>query len=180
MKEFLKKLLLPTVEAVINKAYKKEYHKDYSPFYLLRFVLRQKFFGANRKIPWPVHHTSVIKAYENIMPGNKAPGMGIYCYIDGRNGINIGENVWIAPHVYIISMNHDPINYKKYIKDKPIKIGKNSLLSANCTILPGVELGEHTIVAAGAVVSKSFPQGNVLIGGIPAKVIKELPPYREE
>ena len=179
MKDLLKRILLKPVVLIINTAYNKAYYKDYSPFYLLRFVMRQKFFGANRKIPWPVHHTSVIKAYENIVPGNKAPGMGMYCYLDARNGIIIGENVWIGPHVYIISMNHDALNYKKYIKEKPVKIGKNSLLSANCTILPGVELGEHTIVAAGAVVSKSFPEGDQLIGGVPAKVIKKLPPYSE-
>ena len=166
MKDFLKRLLQRPAEFIVNLAYNKEYHKDYPPIYLLRFIFRQKFFGPNRKIPWPVHHTSVIKAYENIVPGNKAPGMGIYCYLDGRNGI-------------IIGMNHDAVDYKKYIKDKPIKIGKNSLLSANCTILPGVELGEHTVVAAGAVVSKSFPEGDLLIGGVPAKVIKELPPYKE-
>ncbi len=179
MKNLIKQILQKPVQLIVNLAYKKEYHKDYSHFYLLKFAFRQKLWGPNRKIPWPVHHTSVIKAYEKIIPGNKAPGMGIYCYLDGRNGIIIGENVWIAPHVYIISMNHNALNYKKYVKDPPVKIGKNSLLSANCTILPGVELGEHTIVAAGAVVTKSFPEGNLLIGGVPAKIIKKLSPYEE-
>lgn len=46
------------------------------------------------------------------------------CYLDGRNGIEIGENTWIGPKVSIISMNHDINNYQNYIKDKPIKIEK--------------------------------------------------------
>jgi len=44
----------------------------------------------------------------------------------------------------------------------------------NAVILPGVHLGDHTIVAAGSVVTKSFPQGNCILGGVPAKVVKEL------
>ena len=66
----------------------------------------------------------------------------------------------------------------KYETAKPIIIGKNSLLTANCVVLPEVELGEHTIVAAGAVVTKSFLKGNQVLGGVPAKVIKKLSPYQ--
>jgi len=43
--------------------------------------------------------------------------------------------------------------------------------------LPEVELGEHTIVAAGAIVTKSFLEGNQIIGGVPAKVIKKINKY---
>ena len=44
----------------------------------------------------------------------------------------------------------------------------------NSVILPGVELGNRTIVAAGTVVTKSFKQGNIVLGGVPAKIIKEI------
>ncbi len=64
-------------------------------------------------------------------------------------------------------------NFSEYVEDKPI-IGNDCLLTTNCVILPELELGDHTIVAAGAVVTKSFPKGNQIIGGNPAKVIKEL------
>lgn len=46
-------------------------------------------------------------------------------------------------------------------------------MGANTTILPGVTVGENSIVAAGAVVSKDFPD-NVIVGGIPAKIIKRI------
>jgi acetyltransferase-like isoleucine patch superfamily enzyme len=177
MKELIKKIIYFPVIIFIKLAYKGFNYWDYSPFYLFKFALRQKFFGENKKVPWPVHPTSQVKAHENIARGSKAPGSGMNCYLDGRNGIIIGDNVWIGPRVSIVSMNHEVTNYKKYIKEKPIKIGKNSWLATNCIILPGVEIGEHTVVAAGAIVTKSFPDGNQILAGNPAKILKKIPPY---
>lgn len=149
----------------------------FSPHSLFVHGIMQKVIGFNRRVPWPVHWTSVVKAPENIVCGTRAPGLSMGCYLDGRNGIIIGENVWVGPRVSIISMNHDLCNYNNYTKGKPVVIGKNSWLATNCIILPGVELGEHTIVAAGAVVTKSFPEGNQIIGGNPARIIKALGEY---
>lgn len=59
------------------------------------------------------------------------------------------------------------------LQAKPVKIGKDAWLSTRCTILPGVEIGEGAIVAAGAVVTKSVPP-NVMVGGVPARIIREL------
>jgi acetyltransferase-like isoleucine patch superfamily enzyme len=74
-------------------------------------------------------------------------------------------------------MNHNLIDYNQYDIDEPIRIGRNSLLTAGCIILPGVQLGEHTVVAAGAVVTKSFPEGNQLLAGVPASIVKKLGQY---
>ncbi|NOZ34199.1 MAG: acyltransferase [Chlorobi bacterium] len=138
----------------------------------------QKIIGINRKVPWPVHFTSQIKSCENLIKKtNKNPGDAVGCYIDARNGIILEENVWIGPKVSIISKNHSLENYTEYKKTPPVIIRKNSLLLTNSIVLPGVELGEHTVVAAGAVVTKSFPGKNQLIGGNPAKVIKTLGNY---
>jgi len=64
-------------------------------------------------------------------------------------------------------------NYNSHDKSvPPIKIGKNCWLGANSVILPGVELGDNVIVAAGAVVTKSF-SNNLVIGGVPAKILSE-------
>jgi acetyltransferase-like isoleucine patch superfamily enzyme len=74
-------------------------------------------------------------------------------------------------------MNHDAINYEKYLLADPIRIDQDCWLGQGATVLPSVHLGPHTVVGAGAVVTKSFPSGNQLIGGNPARFIKNLPPY---
>lgn len=165
----------------IIKLFYKEINKSYEPYSLkdlLIYTYKQKIIGYNRKTSWPVHFTSQIKNPENIKRGTKYPGFAKGCYIDGRNGIIFEENVLTGPNVSIISQNHDTSNFDKYVEGKAIIIRKNSWLSANCIILPEVELGEHTIVGAGSVVTKSFPEGNQLIAGNPAKVIKKLEPYQ--
>jgi len=145
---------------------------------LFLYAFFQKIFGINRATPWPVHFTSQVKASHKIESMDQSPGFAPNCQIDGRNGIKFGENVWIGPRVSVISQNHDLCDFKKYIPGPPVIIGKNSLLLTGSVILPGVELGEHTVVAAGAVVTKSFLQGNVVIGGTPAKVLKEIGRYK--
>ena len=143
---------------------------------LLKHFFYQKILRKNANVSWPVHPTSVFKSPEKISRGTRCPGLAPFCYIDARNGILIGKNTWIGPRVSLISMNHDTNDYTKYIKDSPIQIGDNCWIGAGVIITAGVQLGNHTIVAAGAVVTKSF-EGNVIIGGVPAKVIKELKAY---
>jgi acetyltransferase-like isoleucine patch superfamily enzyme len=89
-------------------------------------------------------------------------------------GITIGESVAIAPGVKIISRNHNIYDVWEYAEVKPIIIEDFCWLGANSVILPGVHLGKHTIVGAGAVVTKSFPEGYCIIGGVPAKILKRL------
>lgn len=145
----------------------------------LHYIIFQKIFRINSNVPWPVHFTSVVKNPERIKKGIYNPGLSPRCYIDGRNGILIGDNTWIGPGVSIISMNHNLNNYKKYNKEKPIAIGNNCWLATNCIILPGITLGNHVIVAAGSVVTKSFIEDNILLAGIPAKIVKNLNNYEE-
>jgi acetyltransferase-like isoleucine patch superfamily enzyme len=153
-------------------------HYNYPLLEMVIWGVKQRLLlSRNCNIPWPVHPTSQIIAFRNIKIGTLAPGLSIGCFIDARNGIEFGENVWMGPKVSIISMDHDLLDYDRYITADPIVIGKNSLLANNCTILPGVVLGQHTVVAAGAVVTKSFPEGNQLLAGIPAKVVKKLDGY---
>jgi acetyltransferase-like isoleucine patch superfamily enzyme len=144
---------------------------------LWRHVFIQKICGFNRHVPWPVHWTSQVKCPQKINKGSRMPGLSLGCYLDGRNGISFGDNTWVGPGVKIISMNHESGDYNRYVYAEPIKIGKDCWIAANAIILPGVKLGDHTVVAAGAVVTQSFPDDNQLIGGVPAKLIKNLPPY---
>jgi acetyltransferase-like isoleucine patch superfamily enzyme len=73
----------------------------------------------------------------------------------------------------IISANHDIYDFSKHIK-KSVKIGNNVWIGANVVILPGVEIGDNTIIGAGSIVTKSFKEGNCVIGGNPAKIIRYL------
>ncbi len=169
---------------ILIRYFFKIFYKQLDPEYefpikrLFLYFFFQKIIGINRKVPWPVHHTSFIKAHDKIKQQNVFPGDYPGNYMDGRNGIIFGTNVWIGPYVSVISQDHDLTDYKKYTDTDPIRIGDNSLLLNGCTILPGVQLAEHTVVAAGAVVSKSFTEPDILIGGVPAKIIKKLPPYK--
>jgi acetyltransferase-like isoleucine patch superfamily enzyme len=140
------------------------------------FWFKQKVLnlGGNRSAYWPVHWTSKVYDVENILVGIDAyPGIMNGCYIQGKGGIEIGDYTQIAPNVVIVSANHDVYDSRKH-KEDFVKIGKYCWIGAGSTILPGVELGDWTIVAAGAVVAKSFSEGYCIIGGVPASLIKKL------
>ena len=94
------------------------------------------------------------------------------CYIQGGNGIVIGDDTIFAPGVKIISANHDPGNLRQWEKGGPVIIGKNCWIGANAVILPGVVLGDNVIVGAGAVVTKCFGS-DLTVAGIPAKCMIE-------
>ena len=104
-------------------------------------------------------------------------GINQGAYIAGQGGVTIGEYVIIGPGVKIFSEDHQ-FSGEDYIKNQgeirhEVIIGNNCWIGSNVTILSGVKLGDKTIVAAGAVVNKSF-SGNCIIGGVPAKLIKKI------
>jgi len=96
------------------------------------------------------------------------------CTFLALGGITIEDDVLIGPKVSLITENH-PLNPedRKGLFGKPIVIKKNAWIGANATILPGVTIGENAVVAAGAVVSKDVPD-NTIVGGVPAKFIKNV------
>lgn len=89
-------------------------------------------------------------------------------------GITIEDDVLIGPKVCITSEGHPlhPQERKKLLV-KPIVIKRNTWIGAGATILPGVTIGENSVVAAGAVVTKDVP-ANTVVGGVPAKIIKVI------
>ncbi|MXS69622.1 acyltransferase [Flavobacteriaceae bacterium W22] len=88
------------------------------------------------------------------------------------NEINIGCNVAISENVSIWDSDAHTILKDNYIPTIPITLGDNVWIGMNSIILKGVTLGDGCIVAAGSIVNKSFPP-KCLIGGTPAKIIKE-------
>ncbi|MBU6342549.1 MAG: sugar O-acetyltransferase [Bacteroidetes bacterium] len=96
------------------------------------------------------------------------------CSFLDLGGITIGDDVLIAPMVSISSESH-PVepSMRKMLVLKPVVIQNKVWIGARATILPGVTVGANSVVAAGAVVTQDVPS-NVVVGGVPAKIIKHL------
>lgn len=106
--------------------------------------------------------------------------VGQFCHIGAINGINIDDGVLMGSKVYISDHMHGnpqifslipPAKRPLYSKGK-IHIGKNVWLGDNVVVMPGVSIGENSIVGANSVVTKDIPD-NVVAAGVPAKVIRE-------
>lgn len=98
------------------------------------------------------------------------------CYIDNMEKVTIKKNAVIGHNCKILTVDHNIEKASRrcgYIVLKPVEIGVGAWVGANSTILPGVKIGDGSIVAAGSVVTKNIPP-NELWGGAPAKLIREL------
>lgn len=123
-----------------------------------------------------------------MVPGQKMVSdpvivIGDNCRI-GRNseivahlGIVIEDDVYTGPYVFITDQNHDykdrglPIGQQS-MPERPVRIGAGSWLGKGATILPGVTVGRHAVVAAGAVVTRDVPAYSI-VAGVPARIVKE-------
>ena len=102
--------------------------------------------------------------------------IGIHCTVIGP--VCIGDHVNLAQGITVTALNHNFADSSRKIDEQgistqPVVIGDDVWIGANAVILPGVTIGRHVVVAAGAVVTKDVPDYS-LVAGIPAKVIKEL------
>lgn len=96
------------------------------------------------------------------------------CSFLDLGGITIEDGVMIGPRVNITSENHPvAITSRKTLVPAEVIIRQNAWIGAGATILPGVTVGENAVVAAGAVVHRDVP-ANTVVGGVPAKVLKQL------
>lgn len=145
--------------------------------YLLYGFFPQKILRINGAVPWPVHFTSRVLYHKNIRVGRRSsPGSNSGCYIQGKNGIQIGHNCRFGPNVGLISANHDAGDYDRWVKTGPITIGNNVWIGMNAVVLPGVHIGDNVIVAANSVVTEDIP-ANSIAAGSPCRVIKPKGPY---
>lgn len=138
------------------------------------FYLRA-FFGA--KIgKRPVFYPDIwIFTGRNLNVGNDVDfAKDVLITTDG--GVFIGDRVLIGYGSKILSSNHiipegrGPVFYAGHEK-KPVSIGDDVWIGANCTVLPGVTIGEGAVLAAGSVVTKDVPPF-AIVGGVPSKVIR--------
>lgn len=95
------------------------------------------------------------------------------CKLQDQGGITIGDGTLLGHNVVLATLNHSfSPEHRGDMTPAPIHIGKNVWIGANATILPGVTIGDGAIIAAGAVVTK-YVGKNTVVGGVPAKIIKE-------
>lgn len=167
--------------------YKSKYlkGKDFHPYqfsngwkWVLENVFIQKIIGYQRHIPFPVSFRMQVMNWENIefdfddLVNFQKNGSYFQAAADAH--IYIGKGTQIAANVGLITANHDLYDLSKAAPGKDIVLGKNCWIGMNSVILPGVTLGDHTIVGAGSVVTKSFPEGNCVIAGNPARKLRDL------
>lgn len=114
---------------------------------------------------------SAIKIGDNV-------GLGEFAYLGGAGGLEIGDDCIIGQYLSCHPENHNYADQGTLIRlqgttRQGIKIGNNCWIGSKVTVLDGVMIGDNCVIAAGAVVTKSMPS-NVIIGGVPARVLKEI------
>lgn len=111
----------------------------------------------------------------NVSIGDNS-GIGVNCELYGS--ISIGENVLMGPEVVFYTSNHEFRDMTKLIieqgstKEKPIIVENDCWIGRRCIILPGVKIAKGTVIGAGSIVTKSFPEYSIIAGN-PAKKIGE-------
>jgi carbonic anhydrase/acetyltransferase-like protein (isoleucine patch superfamily) len=97
--------------------------------------------------------------------------------IVGHASVEIGDDVWTGPYVYVTDANHgyedvsEPIG-RQFAATRPVRVGSGSWLGSGVVVLPGVTIGRHVVVGAGAVVATDLPDYSVAVGN-PARVVRQ-------
>lgn len=181
----LKKFIEYQIFGRINNFFYPQYYRlkyEYLPPHVVffQYLIPQKIFRINGSVPWPVHFTSEIRAFQNIKKGILCdPGDNPNIYIQANNGIIIGNNVGFGAGTSLISANHNHNDHSIHDECGPITIGNNVFVGTNSVILPGVTIGDNVVIGAGSIVAKDIPSNSIAVGN-PCKVIKQKEPYNED
>ncbi|MBP5383388.1 MAG: sugar O-acetyltransferase [Lachnospiraceae bacterium] len=95
------------------------------------------------------------------------------CKFQDQGGIYIGDDVFIGHNVVLATLDHELDPERRGLVPAPIRIGNKVWIGSGAIITKGVTIGEGSIVAAGAVVTRDVP-ARVVVGGVPAKVLKQI------
>lgn len=146
------------------------------PFIALRYVILKclcKRVGDNVRIGTNVR----IVNWQNLEIGTNV-SIHDNCYFDAYGGLIIGNNVSVAHNSSVLTFDHTwdssniPIKYNA-VEFGPVSIFDDVWVGCGARILSGVTVKSRSVVAAGAVVTGNF-ESNVVIGGVPAKVLKRI------
>jgi acetyltransferase-like isoleucine patch superfamily enzyme len=166
-------------------------------FAWLRFLMRKLFFKHSGMVNF-IHHATTLRKLSKISLGDRN-NIQKYCeilsqdgyimfgnfnfigprvQIQGKGGVEIGNNVMIAANTFVSSSRHfieDPDSKDYLIREIGDKVSIDDYvwIGANAVILAGVTIGQHSIVAAGAVVTKDVPPYTI-VAGTPAVPIKHF------
>ena len=144
--------------------------RDYSA----QYAHLKKMLGSVGERVW-ISKTFGCDCGKNIFIGDDFTGNFNLTILDIRE-VYIGNHVMIGPNTLITTVGHplSPKARRGYLaKAAPVRIGNDVWIGGNVTILPGVTIGNNVVVAAGAVVTKDVPD-NSLVGGVPARLIREI------
>ena len=117
-----------------------------------------------------------VAIHGRVRPGRPGIAIGKHtvvnrqCFLDGRGGLRIGNNVSVSPGVWLLTDGHDMHDPLFPEVLAPVEIGDYAWLGSRALVLPGVTIGEGAVVAAGAVVTADVPAYTV-VGGVPARPI---------
>lgn len=110
---------------------------------------------------------------KNITVGNDV-FINACCHFQDHGGVTIGDGCQIGHNVVFATLNHELSPENRNITcPAPIILGRNVWIGSNATILQGVTIGDNAVIAAGAVVTKDV-NANTVVGGVPAKFIKQI------
>lgn len=141
-------------------------------------TLYLRSFGAqigHRVVYYP--GISILSGRKLVLGDDVDLATGVLVTTDG--GVKIGDRTLVGYGTKILSRNHrilplpEPI-FTSGHETRPVIIGADVWIGANCVILPGARIGDHAVVAAGSVVTKEVPPG-AIVGGVPAKIMKMRP-----
>jgi len=144
------------------------------------YAIKKLRFGNNVKIGAYsfISCTSHLSKYGKGLEIGNNSACGRFTEFGAAGGIEIGNDVIMGSYISFHSENHNFLDTSKLIREQGvtsqgIKIGNNVWIGAKATFLDGAIVGNNCVVAAGAVVNAVFPD-NVVIGGIPAKILKNI------
>jgi acetyltransferase-like isoleucine patch superfamily enzyme len=131
--------------------------------------------GRGSRVMGPLHITGPGDARSLLSIGEGTFVSGPL-HIDLGAPVRIGSRIRFGHHVVLLTLDHEigPSEYRcGRLVAAPITIGDGAWIGSRVTILPGISVGNGAVVAAGAVVSRDVP-ANALVGGVPAKVLRDL------
>jgi acetyltransferase-like isoleucine patch superfamily enzyme len=120
----------------------------------------------------PVRTRLITRAGGQIVFGD-AVGINFGVEILSERRVSIGDGTAISPHVTIFDTNFHPLSEGDEIKGGPVAIGANAWVGRQALILPGVTIGDHSVVASGAIVTRDVPP-RTLVAGNPARPVREI------